>query len=67
MHQRSMMPQPKTTWKCECGADLFNILLCPECKGDDSHVIGFQCIACESIFVTPAGAATIEENENVSH
>lgn len=69
MHQhiRSMLPQPKTHWKCECGAHLFVILMCPECKGVDAHVIGFECVACEVIHVTPTGGSLWEEHENEIH
>lgn len=67
MHQRSMLDQPKTMWKCECGHDKFIILLCPECKGDDSHIVGFQCEKCEVIHVTQMGADSWSEDENAYH
>lgn len=69
MHQptRSMLPQPKTGWKCECGSDVFRLLMCPECKGEEAHLIGFECVACEVIHLTPSGGALWEENENEVH
>ena len=66
-HDRSMLPQPKTGWKCECGSDVFKLLMCPECKGEESHLIGFECVACSVIHVTPAGGTFWEENENELH
>lgn len=67
-HPRSMLGQPKTGWKCECGSNVFLILLCPDCKGEDSHIIGFQCVNCDSIHVTPsAGVMTWEEDEENVH
>lgn len=66
-HKRSMLPQPKTTWKCECGCDVFNMLMCPECRGEHAHLIGFQCVSCDIIHVTPSGGSLLEENENEVH
>jgi len=68
MTQHSMLDQPKTSWVCACGAKLYEILLCPKCKGSDTHVIGFQCIACKIIYTTiPDNPDTYEENENTFH
>ena len=66
-HDRSMLPQPKTNWKCACGAHLFIILMCPECRGEEEHVIGFECVACETIHLSPSGGSLWEEDENARH
>lgn len=63
-----MLDQPKTIWVCSCGHEHFSILLCPKCKGEDTHVIGFQCQDCEMVYSTiPIDPNTIEEYENVVH
>lgn len=69
MHQRTMLDQPKTAWMCECGGSKgFDILLCPECKGHESHIIGFECRACKAIHMTlTANPQTYAEDEDVIH
>lgn len=65
---RTMLDQPKTSWLCECGDGVFAVLLCPECKGEASHIVGFQCVNCEVIHVTlSANPSVYAENEDVFH
>ena len=66
-YQRTMLPQPKTSWKCECGSEFFKLLMCPECKGEAAHLIGFQCVGCEVIHITPSGGTLWEEHEDEIH
>lgn len=68
-HSHSMIDQPKSAWVCDCGKRAgFDILLCPECKGDESHIIGFQCLACEVIHVTlTANPSVYAVEEDVFH
>lgn len=65
----SMLDQPKKGWRCDCGNDNFKILLCPECEGEDAHIIGFECTdeRCGIIHMTPTGAAYWEEHEDAVH
>ena len=68
MHQRSMLNQPKTTWICSCGSQVFEILLCPKCKGtENSHIVGFQCVGCETVHASANDSSTNEEYENILH
>lgn len=63
-----MIDQPKTAWVCDCGEHAFRILLCPKCEGENSHIIGFQCIECEVIFVTlTANPSVYVEEGDVLH
>ncbi len=66
MTERSMLDQPKTTWVCTCGATVFEVLLCPKCKGEDTHIVGFKCVGCETVHTT-IGTVTWEEDENTVH
>lgn len=64
----TMLTKPKTAWVCNCGVAAFHILLCPECEGEDAHIIGFQCVECEVIHLTlSADPAIFVENEDVIH
>lgn len=68
MHQpkRSMLPQPKTNMTCTCGASVFEILLCPKHVGtEDTHITGFKCVGCESIYTTISGSAYAEDEETL--
>lgn len=64
----TMLTKPKTSWHCNCGHSAFQILLCPECEGEDSHIIGFQCIECQVIHLTlSADPNVFAETEDVFH
>lgn len=63
---RSMLEQPKTTMKCSCGSDVFTILLCPtHVNTEESHIIGFQCVACEVVHSTISGSSYAEDEETL--